>query len=395
MLSRQNFCLIWPLVVLAGCGEIRPPTPAREDISPTYLGQVKPLFARACVKCHNAKDPSGNYDLSSYAGCLGPGSDLTRNLILGDAQSVLLTKLEKSQNPQHWSYLLPEAATLEPGENEEDSRAKDLQMLKDWVTQNQLAYFDSSVHPASWVYPKDRQSLQFHGGELRKRHWNLDACRGCHGENLDGGTSQKSCFSCHQNGPLGCTVCHGAEIRQGEKAYAPPPDLSWNLSPEALGVGAHQKHLVSTGDWEPLHCEDCHRVPDYTFEGGHLEDQSPATDNHNASLGTDGSVDFRAEVIFSKRAQLGGISAAYDRQTHTCNVSCHGKLDGGAQTTWIWNQPFSSPTKCGFSHGLPPEKTLQGSKHSDVTNCAACHKSAYDGQGNLDPKQHLNGKVDL
>lgn len=66
----------------------RPPTPL------TYTTDIKPFLDANCASsCHSAATHLGSYDLSTYAGVLGNGSDATANVIPGDANSLLITKL--------------------------------------------------------------------------------------------------------------------------------------------------------------------------------------------------------------------------------------------------------------------------------------------------------------
>ncbi len=66
----------------------RPPTPL------TYTTDIKPFLDANCASsCHSTGVKLGNYDLSTYAGVLGNGTDATANVIPGDANSLLITKL--------------------------------------------------------------------------------------------------------------------------------------------------------------------------------------------------------------------------------------------------------------------------------------------------------------
>ena len=66
----------------------RPPIPL------TYTADLKPFFDANCAaSCHSAGVKLGNYDMSTYAGILGNGTDATPNAIAGDANSLLITKL--------------------------------------------------------------------------------------------------------------------------------------------------------------------------------------------------------------------------------------------------------------------------------------------------------------
>ena len=338
------------MLVCVGCGETRPPTAAREPLAATYLEQVKPLLDSRCTSCHGGAQPAGGYDLSSYAGLLGPGSDLSRNAIPGDAFCRLLTKLDPNQEPKHWAHLLPKAVDLREGETAQKRRVSDLKLLQTWVVKTRLAYFDVTVHPPTWVYPGDRKSERFHGGLLRKNGWKLETCTGCHGDDLDGGTSGKSCKTCHQKSPTGCTVCHGSSSRTGAAASAPPSDLSWKLATTSMGVGAHTKHLTSRTWWAAMDCDDCHRTPQRWDDPGHLQDQG-------------GGTDFTAEVTFGARARQQGVTPSYDAKTGTCDTYCHGASFSGQGQKTVWTS--TSGGACGSCHKVP---ALFGG-----LDCANCH----------------------
>jgi hypothetical protein len=381
LVSRPARFTVW-LALLVGCGEVRPPD-GNARLSPTYQGQIRALLQR-CVSCHAGADPAGDYDLSSYVGLLGPGSDTTRNAIAGDGSSLLLDKLTEAK---HRDRLLSPAAELAPGESAEDRREADLAALKTWVVDNHLAYFDVSVHPPSWVYPGDRGSRDFHGGALRAVGWSYDGCRGCHGQDLQGGTAGRSCTTCHEAGPEGCTTCHGSRDRTGAAANAPPADLSWNLARTSPGVGAHQVHLGQSAWRAAMGCDDCHRVPRSPGDAGHLFDEGDA--------GTP-KTDLRAEVTFGARARgNGSLQPSWDRASATCSdVFCHA-VHGGTVTQWVWNRKPGAGLMCTGCHGQPPAKTLAGDSHSTSKTCPSCHVSAYDANGQLDLAKHVNGRVDL
>ncbi|MGQ9630769.1 MAG: endolytic transglycosylase MltG [bacterium] len=75
----------------------------------TYRTDVMPILDLRCSRCHNASTREGNYDLSDYNGILGPGSDITPNVIPGDGSSLLLTF-------EHPKGVLPEEDSLTPDE---------------------------------------------------------------------------------------------------------------------------------------------------------------------------------------------------------------------------------------------------------------------------------------
>jgi predicted CxxxxCH...CXXCH cytochrome family protein len=365
------------LVLLASCGEVRAPIPGRESPTATYIDHVRPILESRCVSCHSGSSPAGSYDLSTHLSTLGHGSDGTRNVLPGDKESILLTRLDPAKDAQHHAYLLPTAQQLGEGETATQRQADDYARLVSWVVKARAAYQDSSVHPAGWLDPSLRSAATFHGGYLRKKAWKTTECQSCHGAALTGGAREDvlaggSCASCHSGGTGSCDTCHG-----DGSAGSTFKDLSGNISRSAAGAGAHAAHLKASAanQWLSPKCDDCHKVPKTTDAEGHL-----------------GS-DLHAEVHFSDRASgklyAGGKgpAAAYDATTGTCtNVHCHG-LNGGSVTAWKWTD--TQKMTCDACHGTPPKEVKAGFDHPQATDCLSCHPSAYD------PSKHINGKVEL
>lgn len=80
------------VLLLSACGD----APAGD---PTYSGEIQPLFNAKCVSCHIGGS-SGSYDLNSYAGTMGAGSDSVPNVIAGRPDSSLLyTKVADGAHP--------------------------------------------------------------------------------------------------------------------------------------------------------------------------------------------------------------------------------------------------------------------------------------------------------
>ncbi len=355
------------LALAGGCGELRSGDEGLDAIQYTYQANISPLLAKACASCHSGASAKGSYDLSSWRGLLGPGSDLiVRNAIPGDKESVLLTALDKTAT--HKGLLTA------------DQRA----MLDRWVVGDKMAYSDGLYHPPAWLYPGDARSSQaFHGGALRIRSWDTSTCQGCHGSDLKGGKSGKSCESCHTGGVTACGTCHGSDGKGG-----PLPDLSWGLDPKKdRGAGAHAAHISPT-NFTALACTECHKVPATTDAAGHLPTAKELEQG-----------DLTAEVTFGARAALGGVTPAYDSKTLTCTVYCHGvKTDKTRTPTWT----AGITKKCATCHDAPH-------KDKGGADCSACHSQSVTsctpgtsgclttatstGVRFLDSKLHMDGKV--
>jgi predicted CxxxxCH...CXXCH cytochrome family protein len=103
-----------------------------------------------------------------------------------------------------------------------------------------------AIHPAGIADPS---SADFHGALLQASGWNLATCAECHGADFAGGTSGRSCLTCHQSGPTACSVCHGA----------PPATV------------AHVAHA------RKYDCTACHKKPSTWSEPGHLGSRAQVT----------------------------------------------------------------------------------------------------------------------
>jgi len=85
------------ILLLSGCDQGAPVNP-----DPSYKDDIQPIFTASCVACHSGSTPSGSYDLSSRAGCLGNGSDTVPNVCAGSADSSLLfQKLDQGLMPKN------------------------------------------------------------------------------------------------------------------------------------------------------------------------------------------------------------------------------------------------------------------------------------------------------
>lgn len=82
---------------ISGCSERADITASFKEmpeVQLTYTTHIKPILDANCASsCHSAALHLGNYDMSTYAGILGNGTDATPNAIAGDANSLLITKL--------------------------------------------------------------------------------------------------------------------------------------------------------------------------------------------------------------------------------------------------------------------------------------------------------------
>lgn len=97
-----SWIFILLLVVVLGCSEARDVS-ITGGVTPTVLtydADLKPYFDGSCATsgCHDATSQAGSYDMSTYEGILGNGSDGTPNAIAGDANSSLIVKSSAGQS---------------------------------------------------------------------------------------------------------------------------------------------------------------------------------------------------------------------------------------------------------------------------------------------------------
>jgi predicted CxxxxCH...CXXCH cytochrome family protein len=176
-----------------------------------------------------------------------------------------------------------------------------------------------------------------------------------------------------------CWACHGSQTTEA----APAPDLRGRTATSEVSVGLHALHQARGSYANAVPCESCHKVPKGDGEAGHFDSDLPA------------------EVVFSDRARgktddpTLDTQPVWNRAAATCtSVYCHGALPGAAVTAWPWTQKLGTALACTSCHGLPPTTLRKGGTHTSDTDCASCHSSAYDSNGNLDPSRHNNGEVD-
>jgi predicted CxxxxCH...CXXCH cytochrome family protein len=194
-----------------------------------------------------------------------------------------------------------------------------------------------AIHPVGIADPA---SPDFHGALVRSLGWNLSTCMTCHGDDFAGGRAGKSCLGCHDQGPTGCTVCHGQ-----------PP-----------ASGAHARHAGRFG------CDVCHIKPTRWDEPGHLRDEA-------------GALIDRARVTFGGLARAHGATPSWDG-TRCSSTYCHG------DATPAWNGG-ASEAGCGSCHRIPPPS------HAS-RRCGDCHARVADSTARIvDDRLHVDGTVNV
>ena len=215
--------LLWS----AGCTKARPVE--GERACPSWEGGIANQLVTSCASCHSGKSAEAGFDVTTYVGALGVNQP-ERFVSPGLASSKLLTILGDGATAPHSGFgVLRE-------------------QLEIWVMRCQLAYRDSDVHARGLLDPA---SPDFHAKLLRSRNYDFPLCQSCHGMEFDGGKSNASCMTCHEQKPDQCSTCHGASGPQ---------------------TGAHQAHTQAGPIGKALDCSECHVVPEKWSSPGHILD---------------------------------------------------------------------------------------------------------------------------
>ncbi|GMV40222.1 MAG: hypothetical protein AMXMBFR64_19380 [Myxococcales bacterium] len=172
-------------------------------------------------------------------------------------------------------------------------------------------------------------------------------------------------------GEATCNSCHGNEANA-----APPVATDGSTETTAIGVGAHQAHLLGGKFRKGIACEECHVVPETVEAEGHV-DPLPA------------------EVTFGTLATAHAAQARWLRDRATCaGTYCHGStMQDGTLNDPVWtrgNDPVV--LDCGSCHGNPPP-----APHPVATECFRCHLETVGTDGTIDllGGRHIDGTVQV
>ena len=208
-----------------------------------------------------------------------------------------------------------------------------------------------NTHPGEWM---DVDSDEFHGREFAlKGPIGIESCKTCHGDNYTGGSSEISCYQCHEGGESGhpeywMHISYGTDEFHGDAFFDDP-------------------------DWTD--CQQCHGED---LNGGTSETSCYLCHTGGPS-GHTAAVDFMNYDSTSFHSNKGNWNALIDR----CQ-NCHGvDLDGGLVNV--------SCTDChiGGTFAPHPEHYLTfphlqfhssaGDWTSTVDQCMGCHGDNLDG----------------
>jgi hypothetical protein len=247
----------------------------------------------------------------------------------------------------------------------------------------------ASGHGPAWIDPA---SPGFHAFSANR---GLGACQACHGVDLTGGPSGRSCASCHDVGlPPGvtswadnCVMCHGGTDNQ----TGAPPEATWGNGADGVRVGAHTAHVGGGSLASPVDCSLCHQKPADAFAADHI-DPGPA------------------EVAFSGLAVTGNAIPSWDRASATCTTYCHGSYSG-MYTYFHYDTYYTVPyagtvgaaswtdaaVTCDSCHGNPPANYYWHSgQHAGGNSCDLCHPGVNaTGDGFISTATHLDGVIEV
>jgi hypothetical protein len=332
--------LAWIMPLLVACD--RPRARLEPVACATWETGARALLEERCSTCHSGERPAGRWDVTTYHGAIGLGSDEVPNAIAGDARSLLLVRID------------PDVAD-DVHRPHADARGP----LVRWVVECDLALRPSLIHAPGI---QDPASPEFHGGLLRSFSYDLGACARCHGDDLRGGGARSSCTTCHPGGPDSCETCHRG------------------------GVDAEHRAHADRG------CETCHVVPSALGAAGHVLDAGGAIDPPPA------------EVRFSGLAISPRAPGEWDGLRCT-NVYCHGRasptwavgLGQGDCGTCHTNPPESHASdRCLHCHQREPDGEgplhLNGAVEIGPSDggCRGCHGEAAAPA----PPPSLSGRTD-
>ncbi|KAA3618893.1 MAG: hypothetical protein DWQ05_05860 [Calditrichaeota bacterium] len=235
-----------------------------------------------------------------------------------------------------------------------------------------------------------------HGEFLRNIDNNYDSCRACHGSDLAGGTSKVSCYQCHTTFPhwqgwIGqgqnshnfylrsngydmesCKNCHGENLDGGSsevsctKCHADfPHPQGWELS---SGDNSHTTFLIAN-EFDYTSCKKCHGQD---FQGGatgiscnkchegfpHLPEWS--------GTGTEGH---------------GSFLKIKDYDMDSCR-GCHGEdLTGGPSgiSCTKCHTTFPHPQGWELDSGVNSHTTFLQANNFDYSSCKNCHGEDFTG----------------
>jgi hypothetical protein len=248
-------------------------------------------------------------------------------------------------------------------------------------------------HKTGWNI--DTSSISFHGKFLLSRQGQLQDCASCHGTAFNGGTSNKSCYTCHATYPhkndwmnslsaifhgkylkangwqaAECTACHGNSFdggTSGKSCFACHSTYPHGTSWEDTSAAAFHGKYLKANDWQAAECTVCHGA---TYSGGTSEKSCytcHASFPHDVNWMNTSSISFHGKYLETK-----------NWQTSECK-SCHGNsLEGGTSGVSCFTCHNSFPHSIKFSSSGGHTEYMRNNEYP-LINCQTCHGSNYNG----------------
>ncbi|MBS4029028.1 MAG: CxxxxCH/CxxCH domain-containing protein [Ignavibacteriales bacterium] len=195
---------------------------------------------------------------------------------------------------------------------------------------------ETKIHEKGWI---DTASTKFHGKYLLINNLNSASCKQCHSSGFTGGTSNVSCFTCHNSFP------HPAEWDSTFTGFR--TDIKFHGT------------FLRMNNWQFDSCKTCHGT---SFAGGNrVEVSCMSSGCHQDDMGM-------------------------QKPPTACNT-CHGNFRGMENDTFSWAPPRTilgdtSGTTIGVGAHQPH---LTFGTFSNKIPCATCHNvpAIYSDAGHL------------
>ena len=229
-----------------------------------------------------------------------------------------------------------------------------------------------SVHPTGW---NDSLSQSFHGVALKTTNYDAKSCQQCHAPTYKGGTSNVSCFKCHQQYPHArgwvdttSVIFHGAALKS----------LSYNLQ---TCQACHAADF--TGGASNVSCYTCHaQYPHATgwtqpssaaFHGKAIKSAQWSMDACRTCHGSDyKGIASKSNVGCMKSGCHVDVNGAL-KSPESCNT-CHGTFSAPANNVISWAPPRSiaGDTATGVA-GVGAHQGHLNATFGKVLKCQECH----------------------
>ena len=104
-----------------------PPAATKQGV--TYAGDIKAIFEKSCVKCHNAEKPKAKLNLTTLAGALKGGEDGKVIEPGKSAKSMLVASIARIGDEDDWMPPKKNKANIGP------LTAEQVGLIRAWIDQ--------------------------------------------------------------------------------------------------------------------------------------------------------------------------------------------------------------------------------------------------------------------